>query len=144
MLQQSTGASTLYFRSTYAAGEVFQGTTPPGISDTPLWRFRLQEYVYYIGMAVKTAPIPPCRRCAALPACNKNGAMVRMNWCERRYEQIHGCNMAATPTTNLTPQYSAGDAPDFTGASDLLQPSNGWDNVNSVRVWLLAAQCPTQ
>lgn len=126
-----TGASTVYFRSTYAAGEVFQGTTPPGVAGSPCADFAVQEYVYYIGRDDNDATVPALRRVALQP----NGSMAD----EMVVSGIEHLQMQyGSATTDLnTRYYNAGEAPDLTGASTDTAV-NGWDNINSVRVWLLA------
>lgn len=129
-----TGASTLYFRSSYAAGQVFQGTTPPAISGPPCGDFALQEYVYYIGNGGENGAdttVSALRRIAL----QANGSMLDelvVSGIEHMEVQY-----GSTATDLNTRYYNAGEAPDLTAASTELA-LNGWDNVNSVRIWLLA------
>lgn len=123
-------ANTMYIRSTYAVGEVFQGTAAPTITGTPQADFALQEYVYYIGSDDNNAAVPALRR-VSLQANAMVDEMV-VSGIEHMQVQY------GSATTDLNTQYyNAGDAPDLTGTSTTATP-NGWDNVNSVRVWLLA------
>ena len=123
-------ANTLYLRSTYAVGEVFQGTAAPTITGTPIADFALQEYVYYIGSDDNNAAVPALRR-VSLQANAMVDEMV-VSGIEHMQVQY------GSATTDLNTQYyNAGDAPDLTGSSTVAT-QNGWDNVNSVRVWLLA------
>jgi type IV pilus assembly protein PilW len=121
-------ANIMYLRSSYAAGEVFQGTVAPSIAGTPLADFALQEYVYYIGS--DDSALPVLRRIALVGNAMVDEIVV--SGIEHMQVQY------GSATTDLNIQYyNAGDAPDLTGSSTLSTP-NGWDNVNSVRLWLLA------
>lgn len=122
-------ADAFYFRSTYSAGEVFQGTTTPtGITGTPIASFALQEYVYYIGSDDNDAAVPALRR-VALQA---DGSMVD----EMVVSGVEHLQMQyGITTTDLNTQYYEADA--ITGTSTSTSP-NDWDNVHSVRIWLLS------
>ena len=123
-------ANTMYLRSTYAVGEVFQGTAAPTITGAPIADFALQEYVYYIGSDDNNAAVPALRR-VSLQANAMVDEMV-VSGIEHMQVQY------GSATTDLNVQYyNAGDAPDLTGSSTVAT-QNGWDNVNSVRIWLLA------
>ena len=126
-------ANTLYLRSTYAVGEIFQGTVAPTITGTPQADFALQEYVYYIGNGGDNGTdttTPALRRIALLADGTMTDELV-VNGIEHMQVQY------GSATTDLNTQYyNAGDAPDLTGSSPAAT-QNGWDNVNSVRVWLL-------
>ncbi|MBI5436345.1 MAG: PilW family protein [Nitrosomonadales bacterium] len=124
-------ANTMYFRSTYSAGVVFQGVAAPAIAGTPLADFALQEYVYYIGRDDNDATVPALRRIALQPDGSFADEMVVSG-----IEQMQVQYGSATADLN-TQYYNAGDAPDLTDASTAAT-QNGWDNVNSVRIWLLA------
>ncbi|MDP2751938.1 MAG: PilW family protein [Rhodocyclaceae bacterium] len=150
-LTGNTLNNTLYFRSSYAAGEVFLGTGAaaltgaPAITGTPLADFALQEHVYYIGNGGDNGTdttVPALRRIALKGSGDIcNGATVTAaTMCDEmvvsgiEHMQVH----YGIATTDLnTRYYNAGDTPDLTGASTL-SSQNGWDNVNSVRIWLLA------
>lgn len=123
-------ANTLYFRSTYSAGEVFQGTVEPAVSGSPTDNFALQEYVYYIGKDDTNSTIPALRRVSL----QGNAMLDEMVVSGIEHLQVQ----YGSYTTDLNTQYyDAGTAPDLTSTSSTLTP-NGWDNVNSVRIWLLA------
>lgn len=118
-------ANTLYFRSSYAAGEVFQGVTPPSVTGTPIANFTLQEDVYYIGVDDNDATIPALRRVTL-----KANAMVD----EMVVSGIEHMQLQyGRATTDLNTQYYnsiTGNATDLT--------KTDWDDVNSVRIWLLS------
>lgn len=123
-------ANVMYLRSTYAAGEVFQGTVAPTITGTPIADFALQEYVYYIGSDDNNAAVPALRRISL----QANAMVDEMVVSGIEHMQVQ----YGSATTDLNIQYyNAGDAPDLTGSSTAAT-QNGWDNVNSVRIWLLA------
>ena len=121
-------ANTLYFRSTYAMGEVFQGMTPPAaITGTPIANFALQEYVYYIGSDDVDTTVPALRRVAL-----QGNAMVDemvVSGIEQMQVQY------GRATTDLNTQYY--NANNIAGTSTNTAPTD-WDDVNSVRIWLLA------
>ena len=123
-------ANTLYFRSTYAVGEVFQGTAAPTIPGTPMADFALQEYVYYIGNDDNDATVPALRR-VSLQA---NAMVDEMVVSGIEHMQVQYGSYTSDMNTRY---YNAGEAPDLTGSSTIAT-QNGWDNVNSVRIWLLA------
>ena len=118
-------ANTLYFRSSYSVGEVFQGTTPPSVTGTPLANFTLQEDVYYIGVDDNDATIPALRRVTL-----KANAMID----EMVVSGIEHMQLQyGRATTDLNTRYYdsiTGNATDLT--------KTDWDDVNSVRIWLLS------
>jgi type IV pilus assembly protein PilW len=120
-------ANTMYFRSSYAVGEVFQGTTLVSITGTPIATFGLQEYVYYIGKDDTDTSIPALRRVSM-----QANAMVD----EEVVGSIENMQLQyGRATTDLNTQYY--NASGITGyATDSGQTQ--WDDVNSVRIWLLA------
>lgn len=122
-------ANTIYFRSTYSNGEVFQGTTVPAtITGTPIASFALQEYVYYIGSDDNDATVPALRRVAL----QSDGSLVD----EMVVSGIEHLQMQyGISTTDLNTRYY--DANAIIGDSTDANP-NQWDGVNSVRIWLLA------
>ncbi|BBI98331.1 type IV minor pilin protein PilW [Ferrigenium kumadai] len=121
-------ANTLYFRSAYAAGQVFQGTVEPSIPGTPVNNFALQEYVYYIGSDDNDTTVPALRRVAL----SSNGAMAdEMVVSGIEHMQVQ----YGRTTSDLNTRYY--DANAMTGKStDSAQTE--WDDINSVRIWLLA------
>lgn len=125
-------ANTMYFRSSYSMGEVFQGATAPAaVIGTPIASFALQEYVYYIGSDDNDATVPALRRVAL----QSNGTMAD-EMVVSGIEQMQ-VQYGSTTTDLNTRYYNAGDAPDLASPSTDPEPS-GWDNVNSVRIWILA------
>lgn len=121
-------ANIVYFRSTYSIGEVFQGTTAPSITGVPLADFALQEHLYYIGNDDNDATIPALRRVAL----QSNGTMAD----EMVVSGIEHMQLQyGRTTTDMNTQYY--NANNITGTSmDAAQTQ--WDDVNSVRIWLLA------
>lgn len=122
-------ANTMYFRSSYAMGEVFQGTTAPAsVTGTPIASFALHEYVYYIGSDDNDANVPALRRIAL----QSNGSMAD----EMVVSGIEHLQVQyGRTTTDLNTQYY--DANGITGASTAAEKTD-WEEVNSVRIWLLA------
>ena len=126
-------ANTLYFRSTYASGQVFQGTSEPNITTAPVADFALQEYVYYIGSDDNDATIPALRR-ITLQGNDMVDEMV-VSGIEHMQLQY---GIAAT---DLTTQYFNADS--IPGSSTDTNPTP-WDGVRSVRIWLLARNAKTE
>lgn len=122
-------ANTLYFRSTYSNGEVFQGTVAPTtITGTPIASFALQEYVYYIGSDDDDASVPALRRIELQSDGSFTDVMV-VSGIEHLQVQY------GIATTDLNTQYYNADA--IVGASTDNNP-NDWDDVHAARIWLLA------
>lgn len=124
-------ANTLYLRSTYAAGEVFQGTVAPTVTGAPQADFALQEYVYYIGSDDSNAAVPALRRISL----QDNDMVDEMVVSGIEHMQVQYGRL----DTALNTQYS--NANSISGASTdspATLSSYAWDEVNSVRIWLLA------
>ena len=132
--------NTLYFRTSYERGQMFRSTSapvnPPVFTGgpTPLASFAMQIYVYYISpftvSATETPLVPALYRVALM----SNGTMVRelvASGIERM--QVQYGVLTTVPDTQYL---DAGGAP--LEASSFNPGSSGWDDVNSVRVWLLA------
>lgn len=124
-----TGVSTLYLRSTYSAGMIYQGTTPPAtIVGTPCGDFPVVEYVYYIGRDDVDNTVPALRRVALFTDGSLQDELVVTG-----IEQLQLQYSRATTDGNV--QYY--DADNISGLStDLVKTE--WDDVNSVRISLLA------
>ena len=128
--QAATGLTpnTLYFRSTYADGRIFQGTVAPVVAGVPIANFELQEYVYYIGRDDANATVPALRR-ITLRADGSFGDEMVVSGIEHMQVQYG----RATSDRN-TRYYNANN---ISGLSTDAGSTN-WDDVNSVRIWLLA------
>jgi type IV pilus assembly protein PilW len=127
-LAASAVANTMYFRSTYAVGETYKFTTvaaAPGISAAPLGDFALQEYVYYIGSEGTT----PALRRIALQADGTLADELVVSGIEHMEIQYGRYDTAQNT------QYFNADQ--ITGTS-IDNAQTQWDDVNSVRVWLLS------
>lgn len=123
------GVSTVYMRSTYASGMVYQGTTPPAtISGDPCGDFSVIEYVYYIGRDDADASVPALRRVALFTDGSLRDELVVTG-----IEQLQ--LQYARATTDGNTQYY--DADSIVGASTDLVKTD-WDDVNSLRMWVLA------
>ena len=121
--------SEVYFQSSYGVGQVFQGVVPAAVSGTPLATFKLKVYVYYISPFTISAAESPLVPALFRMSLDSSGAMVRelvASGIERMQVQ-YGAN---TPTT----QYQN----TLAGASSDPSAITGWEDVNSVRIWLLA------
>jgi type IV pilus assembly protein PilW len=127
-------ANTIYFQSSYSTGQVFQGVTAPVFPDTPTPQatFAVQIYVYYISpftVSLDESPRVPALYRVALQS---DGSMSRELVASgiERFKVQYG---KLTPGTPSTVQYfdSLPGNSSNTAISD-------WDNVDSLRIWLLA------
>lgn len=125
-------ADTLYFRSSYEKGQVFRGNSPPSFlgSPTPLADFALQVSAFYISPYTISAAESP-----RVPALYR----VRL-----RADGTMAPEVVATGIERLQVQYGRlTTAPDTQYLDTLAGTSwdsavTEWDDVNSVRIWLLA------
>ena len=125
-------AGTVYFHSSYEQGQVFQGVTAPtfGGPPTPLASFAMQIYVYYISPFTQNATESPLVPALYRVALRPDGSMQRelvASGIERL--QVQYGQLTTAPTTQYVDSL-AGDS----HATDVTD----WEQVNSVRIWLLA------
>lgn len=129
--------NTVYFHSSYERGQIFRGTVSPVTapaftgSPTPLASYAVQIYVYYISpftiSAAENPQIPALYRVALLA----DGSMARelvASGIERM--QVQYGRLTTVPDTQYFDSI-AGTSIDATANS-------AWDEINSVRIWLLA------
>ena len=136
----SLAANTIYFRSTYAMGEMFQGTAAPAtVIGTPIDNFVIQEYVYYIGSDNNNANDPALRRVTLKgngEDCNGTAVTAALMCDEMVVSGIEHMQVQyGRLDTALNTQYY--NANGIAGTSTNSFPSD-WDDVNSARIWLLA------
>ena len=129
--------NAVYFQSSYERGQVFRGTAAPVVppvftgAPVPLASFAVQIYVYYISPFTTSAaetPLVPALYRVALAA---DGTMQRelvASGIERM--QVQYGRLTTFPDT----QYFDSIA----GTSFDTTPNSAWDEINSVRIWLLA------
>ena len=136
-------ANTVYLQSTYSQGQVFQGAAAPAFTGapTPLASFPMQVYVYFIRKwtvsAAEVPLVPALVRVALNPGAGANPAMATelvasgIEHLEVQYGRL---------ATDLSTQYlNAGNAgvPPL-NENSFVSTSTTWEEVNSVRIWLLA------
>jgi len=126
-------SNTFYFRSTHAGGMLYRGSTPPSTVNinAPCGDFQLEEFVYYIGDDDTNPKIPALRRLRLNEAGTMQDEMV-VNGIEKMHVQ-YGRNTNNGSSTST--QYFNADS--ITGSSTA-SDTPAWDEVNSVRLWLLA------
>jgi type IV pilus assembly protein PilW len=136
-------ANTLYFRSTYNAGEVFRGATAPTtISSTikPLANFPLQASVYYVRPYTTAATESPLVPALYRVVLQSNGSMVReLVTSNIEQLQLQYGRLTTVPDTRYYDSFTAANCASCTldtGAAITRTPTV-WDEVNSVRIWLL-------
>lgn len=129
--------NTVYFQSTYERGQVFRATAAPVTAPsftgapTPLASFAVQIYVYYISpftVAANETPLIPALYRVALLA---DGSMARelvASGIERM--QVQYGRVTTVPDTRYFDSLA--------GTSFDAAPNSPWDEVNQVRIWLLA------
>lgn len=125
-------ANTVYFHSSYGVGEVFRGTTAPVFtgSPTPLANFAVQIYVYYISPYTTSSTESPKVPALFRVALQADGSMARELVASGiEHFQVQYGRLSTVPDTRY---YDA-----VTGTSTNSAPTD-WDDVNSVRIWLLA------
>lgn len=133
-------SGTLYFHSTFGAGQVFQGTTPPAIIAGPvLGDFPLKQYVYYIGKDDADTSLPALRRIALKgngDTCNGT-AVTSALMCDEMVASLieHMQLQFGYSDANLLTQYREANEIAGTSTSTL---ETSWETVKSVRIWLLA------
>jgi type IV pilus assembly protein PilW len=125
-------ANTIYFQSSYAAGQIFRGTTAPTLfgSPTPLASFAVKTYVYYISPftdSVTESPLVPALRRVSLQSDGSMASELVASGIERLEVQF------GVAGTGGTTQY----VNTINGSSFTSAPSD-WDKLKSVRIWLLA------
>ncbi len=126
--------NTVYFQSSYAVGQVFRGTTAPTFpgSPAPLASFAVQTYVYYISPFTVSATESPLLPALYRVALQSDGSMAR-ELVASGIEHLQVQYGKVTTTPAVTTQFfdTLAGASSDSGVTD-------WDNVNAVRIWLLA------
>ncbi|MCR4304226.1 MAG: PilW family protein [Gallionella sp.] len=131
-LAASAVTDTTYLLSSYLNSKMLEGSTVAAelaAVDTGTYTdmFALQVYVYYIGSDDNDATVPALRRVALA------GNAMRDQMVVSGIEQLQ-IEYATTGVLNDTTYL---EADSFTGDHSANGPTD-WDNVNSVRIWLLA------
>jgi type IV pilus assembly protein PilW len=129
-------ANVVYFHTTYERGQVFRSTAVPVPPDygasRPLASFAVQVYVYYISPFTVSATEVPLVPALFRMALQSDGNMQRelvASGIEQM--QVQYGQSTTTPNTKYL------NANELAGSSS--DPSAGeWEQVNSVRIWLLA------
>lgn len=127
-------ADTVYFQSTYERGQLFRSAAVPVPPDfgasRPLASFAVQIYVYYISpftvSAAEVPLVPALVRMALLP----DGTMARELVASGiEHMQLQYGRLTTAPDTQYFDTLAG-------GSSD--PAAVAWEDVNSVRIWLLA------
>ena len=134
-LSTAPAANAVYFASTYDRGQIFRGTVAPSWSTTaplpaPLANFTVQEYVYFIRPWTVSAAENPLVPALCRVALQSDGTMVTelvASGIERM--QVQYGRLTTVPDTQYLDTL-AGNSSD--------SASTAWDEVKSVRIWLLA------
>lgn len=128
-------ANTIYFQSSYEKGQVFRGAVAPVFTGAPnpLASFPLQTYVYYISPFTGSAADSPLVPALFRVSLDSTGAMVRelvASGIERM--QVQYGRLSTVPDTQYVDTLAGASwSADVTARTD-------WEDVNSVRIFLLA------
>jgi hypothetical protein len=121
----------VYFQSTYERGQIFRGATAPNFgASLPLASFGLQVYVYFIRpwtVSAAESPLVPALCRVSLQADGTMATELVASGIERM--QVQYGRLTTAPDTQYF-NTLAGTSSDTV--------STAWDEVNSVRIWLLA------
>lgn len=129
--------NAVYFHSSYERGQIFRGTAAPVIAPaftgapTPLASFAVQIYVYYISPftnAANEVPQVPALRRVFLRSDGTMESELVASGIERM--QVQYGRLTTVPDTQYFDSVP--------GTSFDLTPNGAWDEVNAVRIWLLA------
>ena len=138
-LSGNTVNNTFYLRSSYSVSEIFRGTggaTLTGApvlagSPTPQADFQLREFVYYIGSDDNNAAIPALRRRSLVGSAMVDEMVVS------GIEQMQ-VQYGRLDTASNTQYFDASGISGSSTDTPATLTSYAWDEVNSVRIWLLA------
>lgn len=137
-LSASGVPNTAYLRSSYDGGSVFQFATsaavPTVTGDARAENFELWQYVYYIGNDDADATLPALRRVRLQTAADPVPGSLLDEMIVSGIEQMQVQYGVFNATDNTTQYF---DANGITGSSTDTS-ATGWDNVRTVRIWLLA------
>ncbi len=131
----SLAVNTVYFHSSYQIGQVYRRTAGPVVAPaftggpTPLASFRQRIFVYYISpftVAANEVPLVPALWRVALQA---DGSMAR----ELVASGVERMQLQYGRVAALVTQFQ-----DVVTGSSFIAGASDWDDVNAVRIWLLA------
>lgn len=133
----SLAATTLYLRSAYERSEVFKGsesTTLAGtFTQTPSFNYALETKVYYVSKftasSTETPLVPALYRVvnSAGPAMSAELVASNVEDMQVRYGRL---------TTDMNTRFYPASSISATATGTTITPTE-WDDVNSVRVWIL-------
>ena len=131
-------ANSIYFHTTYDRGQMFRGTTPPTFTlAAPLASFAFQTFVYYIRPwtvdVAENPQIPALVRLSLVPGGGGNPTFTTelvASGIERM--QVQYGRLTTTPDTQY---FNSLPGASFSADATL---SSDWEEVNAVRIWLLA------
>lgn len=138
-LSGNTVNNSIYLRSSYAVSELFRGTGAAALagapvlagSPTPQADFAVHEYVYYIGSDDNDATLPALRRRSLVGSAMVDEMVVSgIEHMQVQYGRLD----TATNTQYFDASGISGGVTD----TPTTLTSYAWDDVNSVRIWLLA------
>lgn len=139
----ASNANSFHFWSTFERGRVFRGITAPTFPGASLPRdsFALHTHVYYISPFTVSAAEVPLVPALFRVALQTDGTMARelvASGIEHMQVQYGRRDPAANSTQYLNSGAAPLDATSFVPSLTVGTDPTGWDQVNSVRIWLLA------
>lgn len=136
-------ADTLYLRSAYESGRIFKGNAPPTTGSfpwTPRQDYRLETVVYYVSpythSSTENPRIPALYRAALQPGPAMGTPELVASGIEDL--QIQYGRLMTDGTTRYF------DAASLSAATATTTDPSEWDEVVSVRIWLLARSATTE
>ena len=140
----SAVANTIYLNSSYSGANLYQGNAlPADQADTN--NFALKEYVYYIspftnstattGLPTENPPVPALYRVALQPDATGLGMTPELVVTGIEHMQLQ---FGVYDSANNTTQFNNPNQVSVNAADHSTTSATTWDNVISVRIWLLA------
>jgi type IV pilus assembly protein PilW len=137
-LSASGVPNTVYLRSSYDSGNVFQFTTAAAVpvitGDAAAENFELWISVYYIGSDDADATLPALRRVRLQTGSDPTPGSMLDEMVVSGIEHLQ-VQYGVFNSIDNTTQYF--DANSISGSS-ATTGATGWDNVHAVRIWLLS------
>jgi type IV pilus assembly protein PilW len=127
-------SNTIYLRSAYERGVVFRGNAPPTFTETPVQDYPVESFVYFVSPYTTSAAedplVPALYRARLLPGPSMASPELVATGIEHLQVQF------GRTLTNGTTRYFDADA--LSAVASTLNAPSEWDEVHSVRLWLLA------
>ena len=127
-------ANQIYLRSSYERALVFKGNAPPAFTEVPVQDFAIETYVYYISPYTTSAAESPKIPALYRVPLNAGPTMATPELVATGIENLQV--QYGRLYTNGTTRYF--DANNLSTVTSTDTTPSEWDEVRSVRLWLLA------